>query len=189
MQQNFRRNKAKLFIISGADNSGKDEIVSAVRYLAKNKANVVKKYTTRNQKLDDEDELICKYIIKDKQANENELKHVLNEAFDLSACDVSYKRKGNTYGINTKDIWEGFQRGMFQFISVSDEETINKLIKIFGDLCVLVFCYSIERSSDFELAFNTYVNNIDKYDHVFIFEEKQEDLYDQCFRLMNYYEK
>lgn len=185
---NFRRNKSKVFIITGASNSGKDDVIAAIRDLAKNKAMIVTKRTTRNQKLDDENELICKNIIDKEKSEGRSLVYKPNPEYDLMECDVKYSRRGNTYGIKTSEIWDGLQKGMFQVISISEEEAINKLISMFGGLVVLIYVHSSKPSDDSELAFNTYINNINNYDHVLICEDKKEDLFDQVFRLFHFYE-
>ena len=179
---------AKIFIISGAENSGKDEILQGVEALARNKASVIAKHSSRNQKLDDGNELICKHIIKDINVPEKEIEYISNPDYNLDKCDIVYRRKGNSYGLITQEIWDGLQQGFFQIIALSDSEAINRLVQIFGDLVVLIYAYSNRNAADKEMAFDTYLNNINMYDHVLIYEDKKEDLYDQIFRLMNFYE-
>lgn len=186
---NFRINKSKVFIVTGSGASGKDYVISAIRDLAKNKAMIVTKRTSRNQKPDDEDELICKNIIDHENSTEKALAYKKNPSYDMIDCNIKYNRRGNTYGIKTSEVWEGLQKGMFQVISLSEEEAINKMIRTFGGLVVLIYVHSNIPADDYDVSFSTYVKNMDKYDHVLIFEDKKEDLYDQVFRLLHYYEK
>ncbi len=185
---NFRRNKSKVFILTGSENSGKDFVLSAIRDLAKNKAMVISKRTSRNQKWNDSSEIICRNIIDREHSTEDNVVYKPNPDYNMLSCNIKYSRRGNTYGIKTSEIWDGLQKGMFQVISLSEEEAINKMIKIFGGLIVLIYVHSNSPADDYDISYLTYVNNMDKYDHVLIFEDKKEDLYDQVFRLLHHYE-
>jgi hypothetical protein len=55
----------KLFIISGNAASGKDDIIKAANKMGRLQTDILKKYTTRWQEIDDENEIICKYIPKE----------------------------------------------------------------------------------------------------------------------------
>ncbi len=185
---NCRRNKSKILVITGSENSGKDQIMSAMQDLAKNKTIIIKKHTSRNAKPDDGPEMICANIIDEEKSTENNIVFKPNPNYDLNGCNLKYMRRGNVYGLKTMEIWEGLQKGMFQVISLSNAEAINKLVKMFGDLVVLIYVHSGIPCSDYDSAFNLYINNAVKYDHVIIFEDKKEDLYDQVFRILHHYE-
>ena len=51
----------KLFIVSGNAASGKDDIIKAANQMGRLQTDILKKYTTRWQEADDENEIICKY--------------------------------------------------------------------------------------------------------------------------------
>jgi guanylate kinase len=55
----------KLFIVSGNAASGKDDIIKAANKMGRLQTDILKKYTSRWQEFDDENEIICKYKPKD----------------------------------------------------------------------------------------------------------------------------
>ncbi len=185
---NCRRNKSKILVITGSEKSGKDQIISAMQDLAKNKTIIIKKHTSRNAMLDDGEEMICANVIDFDKSTEEKIVYKPNPNYNLEECNLKYMRRGNVYGLKTLEIWEGLQKGMFQVIALSNAEAINKLIKMFGDLVVLIYVHSGIPCSDYDSAFSLYINNTVKYNHVIIFEDKKEDLYDQVFRILHHYE-
>ena len=178
---NTRRIASKLFIIAGNASSGKDNIISATRELAGLHASVVTKYTTRKATIEDGSEIVCKttvagtlneeYVIKDVEKN----------------CDICYERNGNKYYIDSNEIWDGMKNGLFQVVSVTEAEPINQLKKKFGNGVVLIYVHSDSLTPPVELEL--FVKNFDKFNHVLIYEDKYEDLYDQLFRLFRAYEQ
>lgn len=48
--------------------------------------------------------------------------------------------------------------------------------------------YLKQREENFDMAWNLYEDNFMLFNHVFIFTNREEDLYDQIFRLFRYYE-
>ena len=194
----FRKSTAKLFIIvgntPGDQNSanGKDLIIQAVDSMGALHAEIIPKYTSRGKKADDGNEMICNctFTMNNDGSYDVETgkgKHV--------KCDIVYSRKGNMYGFNSKEIWNGLKRGMFQVVVISEVETINRLREIFGGLVVLIYVHSHNWESsaeDIQKAaeeFKLYSQNFDAFNHVLIYEDKAEDLYDQMFRLFKAYEK
>lgn len=177
--EHIRRLASRLFIIAGNASSGKDKIINAVMTLGLLHAEVVKKYTTRQATIEDGAEIICKYDIEGK----------LNLSFDdgFKKCDICYERNNNTYGIISSDIWMAMKSGLFQVISVSEAETINQLKNKFGSSVILIYVHSDTETPPEELTL--FVDNFDKFNHVLIYEDKYEDLYDQLFRLFRAYEK
>ena len=176
-----RRLASKLFIIAGNASSGKDNIISATRELGSFHAQVVRKYTTRQATFEDGSEIVCRLTVKSKpnpQFNEKDVE---------KNCDICYERNGNKYYIDSREIWDGMKRGLFQVISVTDAQTINQLKKKFGNAVVLIYVHSDSRTTPIEL--DLFVDNFDKFNHVLIYEDKYEDLYDQLFRLFRAYEK
>lgn len=57
-----KKNKPRLFIISGNAASGKDEIIQAVNDMGKLQAHILPKYTSRMQDETDGEEMICQYV-------------------------------------------------------------------------------------------------------------------------------
>lgn len=176
----FRMISSRLFVITGNASSGKDEIIRAVQSLGGFHAQVVPKYTTRQQHLDDGNEIICKTLLN----GEINQKYIDGE----KECDIVYVRNSHQYKINSSAIWEGLKNGLFQVIAVSEADTINKLKSKFGSAVVLIYVHShLNTENNYEL--NLFTKNFDKFNHVLIYEGIQEDLFDQMFRLFRAYEK
>ena len=68
-------NGAKLFIISGNNASGKDDVNRAVQKMGKLQAKVIPKYTSRRQEDDDENEMICRLIPRSDLINKYEAQY------------------------------------------------------------------------------------------------------------------
>ena len=197
----FRKSTAKLFIIvgntPGDQNSanGKDLIIQAVDSMGALHAEIIPKYTSRGKKSDDGNEMICNCTF----APNEDGTYDVNAGKEKVQCDIVYSRKGNMYGFNSKEIWNGLKRGMFQVVVISEVETINRLREIFGGLVILIYVHShnwekpTEDGQDDEQKvaeeFKLYSQNFDVFNHVLIYEDKAEDLYDQMFRLFKAYEK
>ena len=205
----------RVFLIVGSPASGKDELIAAVNTIGKLHAEIVPKHTNRDVRVDDGDEMICKY----KYTKGGELE--INNQFDLENCDFLYENFGTKYGIKTSLIWDKLQNGVSQVVVVSDKEALNQLMGCFGNLAVVVYVYSQitrneyhereimklkKKKSDFELspenagyierrvaefdkAWNVYVDNFMLFNHVLIYADAQEDLFDQVFRLFKAYER
>lgn len=194
----FRKSTAKLFIIvgntPGDQNSanGKDLIIQAVDSMGALHAEIIPKYTSRGKKSDDGNEMICNCSF---TMNKDGSYDVETGRSKQVKCDIVYSRKGNMYGFNSKEIWNGLKRGMFQVVVISEVETINRLREIFGGLVVLIYVHSHNwenSAQDTQKAteeFKLYSQNFDVFNHVLIYEDKAEDLYDQMFRLFKAYEK
>lgn len=191
--KSYKKSTARLFIIVGntpntQTTNGKDLIIQAVDSMGSLHASIIPKYTSRGPKPDDGDEMICS--CKFEQYSNGKASIVTPNGKKFKG-DIVYERKGNFYGFSSKGIWEGLKRGKFQVVVISDAKTINKLREIFGGLVVLVYVHShnfeaVDTSIDSE--FELFSNNFDLFNHVLIYEDKAEDLYDQIFRLFRAYE-
>lgn len=202
----------KLFIVVGNPASGKDQLIRAVNTLGKLHADIVPKHTDRSQRIDDGNEMICKYIF---DINGN---LVENPNYSMERCNIHYENYKTRYGVDTDNIWEGLSKGVHQVLVVSNIKALNQLKQIFGNLAVIIYIYSEvtkeeylqqekkkfknkesnyelsidkylkERENNFDMAYKLYEENFMVFDHVFIFTDREEDLYDQIFRLFRYYE-
>lgn len=200
----------KLFIVVGSPASGKDELIRAINSLGKLHADIVPKHTDRYWRFEDGNEMICKYIL-DSKGN-----YILNPEYNMEKCEVQYENYNTQYGVNTDDIWTGLESGVHQVLVVSNVDALNKLRKLFGGMAVIIYIYSEvtkyeymekelkkiknqsnktdvneylkTREENFDMAWQLYEDNFMLFDHVFIFTDREEDLYDQIFRLFRYYE-
>lgn len=184
----------RLFIVVGSPGSGKDILVRAVYDLGTQHADIVSKHTSRKRRADDGREMICPG----------------DEGYNLSKCDVVYHNYGDQYGIDTRRIWKGLEAGVFQVVVVSNVAAINALRTIFGPLVVLIYVHSeitpeayaemeaphgsdseyiARRREKYRMAFDNYLKNFLSFDHVLIYADVDEDLYDQIFRLFRAYER
>lgn len=201
----------KLFIVVGSPASGKDQLIRAVNTLGKLHADIVPKHTNRVERMDDGNEMICKYVVKNGTL-------INNPNYNMKRCNIHYENYKTKYGIDTNNIWEGLGNGVHQVLVVSNVDALNQLKQIFGSLAVIVYIYSEvtkkeylqnekslfkknknsdvtsideylkEREKNFDMAYKLYEDNFMLFDHVFIFTDREEDLYDQIFRLFRYYE-
>jgi guanylate kinase len=182
----------KIFVICGTPGSGKDILIKAINDLGKHHAIIVPKHTTRKRRTDDGNEMICS---DDKN-------------YDMSACEIVYDNYEDKYGINVSQIWAAMLEKSSQVLVVSNIEAINSLKKIFSTNLIFVYVHSEMSADDFGKsqksekvdaytekrlkkyrdAFEIFLRNYNFFKHVLIYSGSQEDLIDQIFRLLNYYE-
>ena len=189
----FRKSTARLFIIAGNTpneqiTNGKDLIIQAVDTMGGLHATIIPKYTSRLSKEDDGNEMICSCVFK---KNKNGTYSISLPSGKKVSGDIVYERNGHSYGFASKEIWSGLKKGMFQVVVINDAETINKLRDTFGGLVVLIYVHSHnkEKKKDTDIEFKLFSENFELFNHVLIYEDKNEDLYDQIFRLFKAYEK
>lgn len=203
----------KLFVVIGSPASGKDELIQAVNSLGQLHACVVPKHTDRKWRPDDGNEMICKQI-PDRAGN-----LIDNPEYNMDSCEIQYNNYGSNYGVCVERIWDGLRDGVHQVLVVSNVDALNKLKQVFGSLAVFLYVYSEttkaqymdkerekfrkknpganadssdylrKREENFDMAWKLYEDNFMLFDHVFIYSNRPEDLYDQIFRLFRYYEK
>lgn len=190
-EETYRKNTARLFVIVGNTPyinipNGKDLIIQAVDSMGALHASIIPKYTSRSLKSDDGNEMICDCKF---EKIENGYRIVTPDG-DVCYGDIVYERNGNTYGFSSQNIWNGLKRGKFQVVVISDAMTINELRKKFGGLVVLVYVHShnYQKPNIIDAEFKLFSQNFDLFDHVLIYENKAEELYDQLFRLFRAYE-
>ena len=89
---------------------------------------------------------------------------------------------------------------------ISNVKALNRLKQIFGELLVLTYVHSQSTAEEFlrtaetldgyvesrverfRMAFDLYVDNFLAFDHVLIWSDDRENLFDQIFRLFRAYE-
>lgn len=183
-----------IFLVFGNPGSGKDILIKAVNDLGAGQAIVISKHTNRKREDDDGTEMVC----------------INDPEYDLDNCDITYINYGNMYGIKSKDIWNGLEKGVFQVIVVSNFEAIKQIKSIFSKIVKIIYIHSEmhpneyeenelklgkdleyikNRVEKFEQSFNDYLNNFEIFNHVLIYTGSDEDLFDQIFRLFRSYER
>lgn len=188
------KSTSKIFIVIGTPGSGKDLLIQAVNDLGSLHATIVPKHTTRKRQADDGGEMICSDDLN----------------YGLDSCDIIYENYNDKYGLKTVDIWEGIKNEIIQVIVISNIEAINTIKKIFGTNVKILFVHSEmneqeyfkqqselgnsdkyvkERMLNYKNAFNIFLKNYSLFDHVLIYSDSPEDLFDQLFRIFKFYEK
>lgn len=84
-----KKNKPRLFIISGNAASGKDQIIQAVNDMGKLQAHILPKYTSRMQDQTDGEEMICQYIPREDLL----AKYKLDYENELREKEKTFKRR------------------------------------------------------------------------------------------------
>jgi len=186
-------NTSKLILIAGGGDrsgpnqmSGKDTLIDSVQKVYDLNASVVPKMTTRMQKPEDGDELVCKTLLDGST----------NQYFNMDTCDIVYKRKGRQddilYGIEASKIWNGLNNGKHQFLSVTDEQAIESLINMFGrnrvqSVFVQTFLENDNaKGKDYYSALELFTDRPDLFSTSFLYDsnnpEAREFLLDQLAR-------
>ena len=189
-----RNNTSKLILIAGGGDksgigqmSGKDALIDSIQKVYDLNASVIPKMTTRVQREDDGDEIICQTLI-DGTPNPN---------FDMTQCDLIYQRcrKQNNilYGINTNRIRQGLENGKHQFLSVTDEHAIQTLIEMFGiarveRIFVQTFLENEMKGSDYYSALELFSSRPEIFNNSFLYDgsnpEGRELLLNQLSRFL-----
>jgi len=191
-KSNLRRSvksSVKIFLIVGATYSGKDELVMAMQLMEKGRILNYKKATTREVRP------------KDK----GELRHLEKIPKEFS---ILYEKNNHKYAISPDELWDGLSKGNIYLLVVSDQESIEMLISIFGDICTTLFLHANlneeemremlveEGVNDEEIEkrinvvqelFNLYVKKTELFNHVLLNTAAKEDLYDQAFNIIDHY--
>ena len=94
----------RLFVVVGSPASGKDELIKAVNILGSIHAQIVPKYTNRDWRWNDDEEMICERI------PDNNGNMVRNPDYDIGNCDIIYCNYGTIYGIKTNDALKEFDK-------------------------------------------------------------------------------
>lgn len=205
----------RVFLIVGSPASGKDELIAAVNTIGKLHAEIVPKHTNREVRIDDGDEMICRN--KYSQIGElepNEQFDLENCDFIYENFGTTYGIKTSVIwdklqnGVNQVVVVsdrEALNQLMGRFGNLAvvvyvysqitrdeyHERELMKLKKSKGtdELSQEEAGYIERRVSEFDKAWNVYVENFMLFDHVLVYADAQEDLFDQVFRLFKSYER
>jgi len=106
LTSNYSRG-AKLFIISGNNASGKDDVNLAIQKMGKLQAEIIPKYTSRRQEKEDANEMICQFTPKTELMNKFKIEY--NQEYDniykhysqsmpqsfIDSCKLEFKKGNN----------------------------------------------------------------------------------------------
>jgi len=191
LEQRRIKSSVKIFIIVGGTYSGKDELVVAMQQIEKSRIVNYPKATNRPKRQDDRGEL-------------RHFEFNIPEEFN-----ITYSKQGFIYGISTQEIWGSLAEGKANLLIVSDFEAIDKIVKEFGNICTIIYLHANfdleeikttmldqgvpEKEADDRILTiqnlqKMYAEQMPKFDHVLLNTVEPEDLYDQAFNIVDYYQ-
>jgi ribose 1,5-bisphosphokinase PhnN len=205
----------RIFLVMGSPASGKDELIAAVNTIGTLHAEIVPKHTSREVREDDGAEMICRTSynlygsIEDNSAFDLEGCDIKYENFGttygIKTSDVWDKLQQGIIQVAVVSDSDALNdlKGHFGNLAVvvyvysqigRDEyrqRELNKIRKKNGatELSVEDSNYIEKRVADFDKAWDIYVENFMLFDHVLVYADMQEDLFDQVFRLFKAYER
>lgn len=209
----------RIFLVVGSPGSGKDELMTAVNTIGSLHAEIVPKHTSRLQNADDGDEMICRAWLGEDGKTEIEnpkwdldgcdvkyenygtqygiktsviwdkLRQGIMQVAVVSDSDALNQLKGK-FGNLAVVVYVYSQMSREQY---REKQIQNKLIPQNGTVKLELteddLAYIEKRVTDFDKAWQIYVDNFILFDHVLIYADMQEDLFDQVFRLFKAYER
>ncbi len=188
LQKNLKSH-VNIFIIVGASYSGKDDLVTAMVQMDRDRVVNYRKATTRPRRTGDNDEL----------------RHgdIIDESFNLI-----YEKNGFRYAISSNELWDSLSQGTMNLLVLSDRKCIELLLEEFGHICKVIYLHANldlsqmrylmenegindaetkERLDDVENLYHFYVEKTCMFNHVLINTAEREDLYDQAFNILDNY--
>jgi len=183
----FFGSTSRLIVVAGASFSGKDALVNAMIQMEPTKTLLYQKGTTRPKNENDRNELLHLKTLDDEY-------------------NIQYKKNGYSYGLSTQSIWESLSKEKIILIVLSDLEAICELKKAFYDICTVLYLHSNIDEEEMQQAKNkmsleelnkrlkstkklreTYIGNMNIFNHVLLNTSESEDLYDQAFNILDFY--
>ncbi len=177
-----------IFLIAAASGSGKHTLIDAMYTLGKRAIKVVEKGTNRDVQPDDGKEIIP------------------NEDIDKD-YDIKYEFNNNKYGFKSFVIWDNLASGLPQIL-ITNMDEFHQFKKIFGDSAIGVYLHATrtpdqtlkwqlkklkdkkkaqDKVDKMEDIHKGYIKNIGIFKHVLLNTIEKEDLWEQMFRLIQYY--
>lgn len=132
----LRNEIPKTFVLAGNAASGKDQLIRAIKDLGKMQAEIIPKFTTRRQEIDDEEEMICRLRPKMELLQEldedsfSDIKNVLTE-FDKVSITIQHRFRKEWEEMKRK-VLENIPNGKDRFwakVKESNEEEIDSLFE------------------------------------------------------------
>jgi guanylate kinase len=180
-----------IFLIAAASGAGKRTLMHAMYTMGRRSIKVIEKYTNRQAQPDDGKEIIPSTPIE------------LDETFD-----IKYQFNNNWYGLRSGDIWNNLARGYPQIV-ITNMDEFHQFSKIFGSAAIGVYLHATRTQEEIlqlqawklgskekaekkvekmEIIHQGYIENISNFQHVLLNTIEKEDLWEQMFRLIKYYQ-
>lgn len=197
----------RLFIVVGNPASGKDELIAAVNVIGSLHAEIVPKHTNRSWRVGDDSEMIC---YNGPNSDDYDLDHCdityvnYGSKYGIKTSYIWEKLKNgisqvivvsNKGALNQlKMMFGDLAVVIYVYAPITSNEYRAIEEKKQRDKQELDPNYKInqsyieERVHNFDMAWKLYEDNFILFDHVFIYADKREDLFDQIFRLFRAYE-
>ncbi|CAD6494277.1 MAG: Guanylate kinase [Candidatus Argoarchaeum ethanivorans] len=193
---------SRLYIISGSSGSGKTELLDLIQNQATSKAVLAPKYSTRNE----------------RKGEFDDIRHV--DRIDDEEYTFVYPMNNYTYGIKAEEITDLLGRGYNVFIILSDLRIVEEVKQFFGSIAVSLYIFRnlsadqlekvleeremarginpvdtvpLERQRQTRLnrlyfIQRKYVDNITLFDHIILNIRKPQDMLQQVINLVEGYE-
>lgn len=179
-----------IFMIAAASGAGKRTLMQAMFSLGKKSIKVIIKATDRDAQDDDGPEI-------------EPSKEIYPEEYD-----INYEFNNNKYGIKSADIWHNLATGHPQIL-ITNMDQFERLKNIFGSAAVGVYLHAtrtreeilelqskkmnslqkaLSKVQKMEAIHQGYINNIHGFSHVLLNTIEKEDLWEQMFRLIKFYQ-
>lgn len=193
---------ARLYIISGSSGSGKTELLDLIQNQATSKAVLAPKYSTRNE----------------RKGEFDDIRHV--DRINDEEYTFVYPMNNYTYGIKAEEITDLLGRGYNVFIILSDLRIVEEVKQFFGSIAVSLYIFRNLSSDQLEKVLEEremarginqvdtvplerqrqtrlnrlyfiqrkYVDNITLFDHIILNIRKPQDMLQQVTNLVKGYE-
>lgn len=181
---------AVIFLIAAGSGAGKRTLTHAMYSLGKKSITVVRKATDRIKQEDDGPEIVCgvKNIVKN--------------------YDISYSFNKNKYGFKSSQIWDNLKKNIPQIL-ITNMDEFYEFQNIFNGACICVYLHATrterqilnwqekklgnkqkakQKVQKLEEIHQGYIKNIHRFNHVLLNTIEKEDLWEQMFRLIKYYQ-
>jgi guanylate kinase len=178
-----------IFLIAAASGAGKRTLMHAMYTMGRRSIKVIEKWTNRVVQPDDGPEIIPNTTIDD-------------------TFDIKYLFNNNWYGIRSSIIWNNLAHGYPQIV-ITNMDEFHQFSKFFGSAAVGVYLHAtrtqeeilklqtwklksqekaLKKVKKMENIHQGYIENISKFKHVLLNTIEKEDLWEQMFRLIKYYQ-
>jgi guanylate kinase len=189
-----RSNGPVVFLIAAASGAGKRTLMHAMYTMGRRNIKVIVKYTNRKRQDDDGPEIIPETEI--------------DERFD-----IKYPFNSNWYGIKSSEIWNNLASGYSQIV-ITNMDEFCQFRNFFGDIAIGVYLHATRTQKEIfenqkgklknkenpeeearkkikkmEEIQKGYIEHIADFKHVLLNTIEKEDLWEQMFRLIKYFQE